>query len=103
MKLLKALPRLVGGMGAGTQSKPRAGSLSLLGGTPTATLGHAAAPLFEGSYELAVRPKPPPVSLASTGELGERTMAILQHEIPLILNSLLEVVLQDGFLQFINS
>lgn len=70
------------------------------GGTPTATLGHTAAPLLEGSSELAVRPKPPPVSLALTGEPGERTTSILQHGIPLTLNPPPEVVLQDGFLQF---
>lgn len=67
MKVLKALSRLVGGMAVGTQSESRAGSLSLPGGTPTATLGHTAAPLPEGSSELAVRPEPPPVPLAVTG------------------------------------
>lgn len=75
------------------EHKSRAGSLSLLGGTPSATLGHAAAPPLEGSYKLAVRPKPPPVSLALTGEPGERTTSILQHGLPLTLNSPPEVVL----------
>lgn len=62
--------------------------------------GAHSCPLLEGSSELAVRPKPPPVSLALTGEPGDRTTSILQHGIPLTLNPPPEVVLQDGFLQF---